>query len=161
VGFRQLECGSNQRASAPNAYRPGDEGRQMGEGQSPPTSADPLIQRQSACRATSDGKLGQKNLGRRRRNLDYAQSKDESHRPTSAARISTKTAEAGLYPKKFRQNAPSGYPDMGCTLPPFPGDVRDSMCLPPGGSEPPIHHSRVTVPQITAKFKWAVASTAA
>ncbi len=50
---------------------------------------------------------------------------------------------------------------MGCTLPLFPGDVRDSMGFPPGGSERPIHLTRVILPQIDAYGEKVCASTAA
>ena len=63
-------------------------------------------------------------------------------------------------PKKKWQETPIRNPDMGCTLPFFPGDVRDSMCSPPGGPEHPIHHHSVTVPYIDENFKCASASTA-
>jgi len=58
-------------------------------------------------------------------------------------------------PKTFR------VPDLGCTLPLFPDDIRDSMCLPPGGSGVPIHHHSDTVPQIGKNFKCVAASIAA
>ncbi len=50
--------------------------------------------------------------------------------------------------------------DMGGTLPLFPGDVRDSMCSPPGGSGTPIPRHSATLPQITMHYECAVASTA-
>ena len=51
-----LASRSPQRASAPGAYCEGNKGRQMGQGESPATFADPLVQWQEPCRATSDGK---------------------------------------------------------------------------------------------------------
>jgi retron-type reverse transcriptase len=52
-----------QRSPAPSAYRTGHEGKQMGQGASPATFADPLLQRQSSRRSTSDGKQWQGNPG--------------------------------------------------------------------------------------------------
>ncbi len=51
--------------------------------------------------------------------------------------------------------------DMGCTLPLFPGDVRDSMHCPPGGSELPIHRHSGTLSQINQHYEYVVASIAA
>jgi len=51
-------------------------------------------------------------------------------------------------------------PDMGCTLPFFPGDVRDSMCSPSGGSGTPIHPHSVTLSHIHQHYEYVVASTA-
>jgi len=50
---------------------------------------------------------------------------------------------------------------MGCTLPLFPVDVRDSMGFPPGGSEFPIHRHSATLPQINQHDEYVVASIAA
>ena len=61
----------HERASAPSAYREGDTGRQMGQGESLATSADPLVQRQSAGRQTSDGKSRQTDSWRGRGDLEH------------------------------------------------------------------------------------------
>jgi len=52
-----------QRSPTPSAYRAGNEGRQMGQGASLATTADPLVWRQSSCRPTSDRKHWQENPG--------------------------------------------------------------------------------------------------
>jgi len=71
------------------------------------------------------------------------------------------TSSTGVHTKEKREKAPIGYTDMGCTLPLFPGDVRDSMCHPPGGSDVPIHPHSVTLPQIGEHCKCVSASIAA
>lgn len=50
-----VAAGSQHWASAPSASREGDPGRQMGEGASPATSADPRVLRQDAGGQTGDG----------------------------------------------------------------------------------------------------------
>jgi len=52
----QVAQGSQPCASAPSASREGATGRQMGEGASPSTSADPLVLCQDAGGQTGDGK---------------------------------------------------------------------------------------------------------
>ena len=108
VGWHEhsLANRSPQRASAPGAYCEGHEGRQMGQGESPATFADPLVQRQGACRATSDGKPGAKNARRGRRNLDHAQPESTSHPRIATKRVSSQTAETRVYPEKLREDAP-------------------------------------------------------
>ena len=58
-----------QRAPSPGAYREGDTGRQVEQGASLATPADPLVQRQGACREASDGEPRQADAGRRRGDL--------------------------------------------------------------------------------------------
>src|ERR1700758_2138278 len=60
-----------QRSPTASAYRARNEGKQMGQGASPATFADPLLQRQSSRRSTSDGKQWQENPGCGPRNLGY------------------------------------------------------------------------------------------
>jgi hypothetical protein len=92
---------------------PGGEGRQMGQGESLATLAHPLIQRQSTCRATSDGKPRQENTRRGQRTLDHAKSEDESHTPPSAERVSSQTAQARVHSQEqwqvasFRHSLPA------------------------------------------------------
>ena len=52
-----------KRKEAASTHREGNTGRQVGEGESPPTSADPLVQRKSNCRQTSDRKPRQEHAG--------------------------------------------------------------------------------------------------
>ena len=72
--------------------------------------------------------------------------------PTNQTSLDTQTRKGGE--KAVR------HPDMGCTLPFLPGDVRDSICRPPGGPDHPIHHASITVPYIDENFKCTSASTA-
>src|ERR1700676_3194106 len=58
-----------QRSPTPSAYRAGNEGKPMGQGASLATFADPLLQRQSSRRSTSDGKQWQENPRGGPRNL--------------------------------------------------------------------------------------------
>src|SRR5258707_12515413 len=51
-----------------------------------------------------------------------------------------------------------GYADKGCTLPLFPGDVRDSICSPPGGPESPLHLHRSTLPRFFSASQFGDAS---
>jgi hypothetical protein len=72
---------------------------------------------------------------------------------TSSTGLDTQTGEDG--------KATARHSDMGCTLPVFPGDVRDSMYSPPGGSEFPIHRYNLTLPHISKHDEYVGASTAA
>jgi hypothetical protein len=45
----------------------------------------------------------------------------------------------------LEEDAASGNADLGCTLPIFPGTVRNAMGSPPGGSGAPIHHHDFTL----------------
>src|ERR1700682_2180594 len=65
-----------QRSPTPSAYRAGDEGKQMGQGASLATPANPLVQRQSSRRSTSDGKRWQENLRCGPSNLGHTREKD-------------------------------------------------------------------------------------
>src|ERR1022692_3061370 len=66
-----------QRSPTPSAYRAGDEGTQMGQGTSPATSVDPLVQRQSSRRSTSDGKHWQENPRCGPRNLGHTRKEEK------------------------------------------------------------------------------------
>src|ERR671924_1177080 len=61
LASHQLATSSPKRPSAPDTYREGNAGRQVGESQSSPTPADPLVLRPRVGRETSDGKSGQTN----------------------------------------------------------------------------------------------------
>src|SRR2546430_364814 len=100
-----------QRAPTPSAYREGDEGRQMGQGASLATPADPLVQRQSSRRATSDGKPRQENPWCGPRNLGHPREEDTGRTRTQAQWLSTSAPSTCLYPEIGRQNdAPARYP---------------------------------------------------
>ena len=57
------EPATRQCASASSTHRQGNKGKEMGQGESLATPLNPLVQRQSPCRATSDGKPGQNTPG--------------------------------------------------------------------------------------------------
>ncbi len=120
----------------------------MEQGESLATSADPLVQRQSSCCPTSNRKPGQKHPRSRQGRMEYSTKEDQCHLLAQAKGLSSPTAQANIQTKEKRQKAPAWYADMGCTLPFFPGDIRDSMGYPPGGSELPIHCHNHTVPHL-------------
>src|SRR5467141_3587954 len=68
----------------PSAYRAGNEGKQMGQGASLATPADPLLQRQSSRRSTSDGKQWQENPRCGPRNLGHTREEDPGSTGTEA-----------------------------------------------------------------------------
>ena len=121
-----LASRSPQRASAPGAYCEGNEGRQMGQGQSPATFADPLVQRQGSCRTTSDGKQRWCNPRSGRSHLEHSPEESNGHSHAQATRVSSSTAQACLYSQAKRQKASSGHslrrvPGDAGTLPAGPG----------------------------------------
>src|SRR5207247_2846819 len=128
----------------------------MEQGESLATAADPLVQRQSSCCPTSNRKPGQKHPRSRQGRMEYSTKEDQCHLLAQAKGLSSPTAQANIQTKEKRQKAPSRYSDMGCTLPFFPGDVRDSMCSPSGGSGTPIHPHSVTLSHIHKHYKCVV-----
>src|SRR2546421_10615292 len=132
----------------------------MGQGESLATTLDPLVERQSPCRTTSDREPRQEHPRSRQGDLEHSTKKTERDLLVAATGLPPTTAPTHLHPQENRQKASSRYSDMGCTLPLFPGDVRDSMCSPPGGSGTPIPRHSATLPQITMHDECAVASTA-
>ncbi len=72
----------------------------MGQGESIATFADPLVQRQSIVRQTSDRKQRQTNTGHRRENLAYAQEESAGSKITAATRLPGATIAANLHSQK-------------------------------------------------------------
>src|SRR5205823_14458443 len=70
-------------ASAPGAYREGDEGRQMGQGESFATAANPLALRQSTGRLASDEQSRQKHGWRGPSSMEHAREEGRSEEHTS------------------------------------------------------------------------------
>src|SRR5216684_1229416 len=105
LGFYGLERSLPKRVSAPDAYRQGDEGKEMGPGASEAPALNPLVERQSPCCTTRDGKPGAKNARCGRRNLDHAKSESTSHPRIATKGVSSQTAQTGLHPKKLREDA--------------------------------------------------------
>src|SRR5580765_8372204 len=97
-------------ASAPSAYRAGNESWQMGQGQSPATSADPLVQRQSPCRKTSDGKPWQTDTWGRRGNLGDPSEESNGSLHAPPTRLSCPTTQARVH-SEIERSASSGYSD--------------------------------------------------
>src|SRR5947209_17986340 len=93
----------------------------MGQGESPATFADPLVQRQGACRTTSDGKPRWYNPRSRRSHLEHSAEESNGHSHAQATRISSSTAQACLYSQAKRQTASSGHADASFILPSLPG----------------------------------------
>jgi len=101
---RQLAGHQPQRSPTPSAYRAGNEGKQMGQGASPATFADPLLQRQSSRRSTSDGKQWQENPRCGPRNLEYTREEDTGSTCTEAQGLSISAPATCLHPEVGRQN---------------------------------------------------------
>src|SRR6266404_4364223 len=92
------------RSPTPSAYRAGNEGKQMGQGASPATFADPLLQRQSSRRSTSDGKQRQENPRCGPRNLGHTREEDTGSTCTKAQGLSISAPTTCLHPEVGRQN---------------------------------------------------------
>src|SRR6266568_4550188 len=120
----------------------------MEQGENPATFADSLVQRQSSCHPTSHRKPRQKHARSRSGDLEHSTKEDQRHLRAETKGLSSPTSAAHLYPQEKRPKTSFRHSDMGCTLPFFPGDVRDSMGYPPGGSELPIHCHNHTVPHL-------------
>lgn len=108
--------GEPQRETAASAYREGHTGQTVGQGESPATPADPLVQRQSIGRAAGDRKPGQENSRSGRGNLGDTDAKRESSKRNETAWVSLSTAEAGVHPQEQRETAGFGYSDVAFTL---------------------------------------------
>ena len=112
-------------SSAPNPYRAGNPTRQMGQGQSEAPLADTLVQRQSTCRETSDGKYWQTNTGGRWANLEHPRTESHGHTHAAATGLSPTAVATCLHPEKQWQTAPPRYSDdagssHASTVPGFP-----------------------------------------
>src|SRR6266699_3638589 len=107
MACHELANRSPKCASATSAYRAGYEGRQMGQGASLATTADPLAQRQNDRRPTSDGKCWQENFRGGRRNLGHTGKEGNGSEHPTAKGISTSAAPACLHPEVKRQDASS------------------------------------------------------
>src|SRR5438067_9124474 len=81
----------------------------MGQGQSLATLADPLVQRQSPCRATSDGKPGQTHPRSGQDHVEHSPQEDQRRLLAQAKGLSSPTASAHPYPEEKRQEASVGY----------------------------------------------------
>ena len=76
MAHHRLACRLPKRASAPSPYREGNAGRQRGQGPSPATPADPLVQRQGHCRQARDGKSREAHPRGRPRHLGHSGEED-------------------------------------------------------------------------------------
>ena len=81
----------------------------MGQGQSLATTLNPLVQRQSSCCATSDGKPGQTHPRSGQDHVEHSPQEDQRRLLAQAKGLSSPTASAHLYPEEKRQEAPVGY----------------------------------------------------
>src|SRR3984893_6285298 len=93
-----------QRSPTPSAYRAGNEGKPMGQGASSATFADPLLQRQSSRRSTSDGKQWQENPRCGPSNLGHTREENTGSTCTEAQGLSVSAPATCLYPEVGRQN---------------------------------------------------------
>src|SRR5207253_10150819 len=87
-----------ERAAAPSQHRQGNSGKEMGQGQSLATTLNPLVQRQGACRATSDGKPGQIHPRSGQDHVEHSPQEDQRRLLAQAKGISSPTASAHPYP---------------------------------------------------------------
>src|SRR6516162_6462257 len=81
----------------------------MGQGQSLATPLDPLVQRQSSCRATSDGKPGQEHPRSGQDDLEHSTEKDQRRLLATAKGLSPPTVASCLHSQEKRQKTPFGY----------------------------------------------------
>ncbi len=107
VAADQLVGRSGHRASAPSAYRQGNTGRQMGQGESPATRADPLVEWQSPCRQTSDGNPRQEHRRSGQRPLGHSRKEGTRRTNAQATRLPSSPAQAGVHSKKQPQTEAS------------------------------------------------------
>ena len=129
-----------------------------------------LLMKSRAARLLAVRRVTQDNQGKKTAGIDGVKSVAPAHRLVMVEQVHPKNWKQHpaqpvrrIYiPKTGKgRKAPSWYPDMCCTLPLFPGNVRDSMCPPPGGSEDSIHHHSITLPQTAFHFELGAASISA
>src|SRR5258707_15875071 len=82
----------------------------MGQGESLATTLDPLVQRQSSCRSTSDGAPRQEHPRSRHGHLEYSTQETERDLLAAATGLLSTTAPTHLHPQEKRQKASSRYP---------------------------------------------------
>ena len=82
-----------------------DEGKEMGEGESLTTTLNPLVQRQSPCRPTSDGKPGQEHPRGRQGHLEYSTQEDQRRLRAQAKGFPSSATPTHLYTQEKRQKA--------------------------------------------------------
>ena len=110
-GNRLTGLNVNASQEAASAYRQGNAGKPLGQGESLATAADLLVFRQSLGRETSDGQSRQTDVRGGRENLELPGVQTQSHRHVAAARLSTATAAACPHPESQRKVAAAGHPD--------------------------------------------------
>ncbi len=96
---------------AASAYRKGYAGRQMGQGESPATSTDPLVQRQSFGRQTGDREPRQKNTGRGRRDVVHTGSQIERRVVVAAEGLPADAPQTHIYPQVQGRKTSDKYSD--------------------------------------------------
>src|SRR5712692_1538329 len=96
-------------ASAASKNRQGNSGRKVGQSESSATLTDPLVERQSSCCTTRDGKPGQKHSRGRPDYLEYPTKETERRLLAAATGLPPPTPAAHLQPQEKRQKAPARY----------------------------------------------------
>src|SRR5207253_376685 len=85
--------------AATGAYGEGNTGRRLAQGENLATVSDPLVQRQSTRRATSDGESRQTHAGRGRYYVVHSGGEATSHRVAQTTWLSNTSAETGENPE--------------------------------------------------------------
>src|SRR5260221_6005736 len=91
-----------QRASAASAYRQGNTGRPMGQGESLATSADPFVQRQSLGRETSDRESRQAHARGGPGDLEHPNEEGGGHPRVTAKGLPASTPPRLVHSKEAR-----------------------------------------------------------
>src|SRR2546421_9867058 len=81
----------------------------MGQGESLATTLDPLVERQSPCRTTSDREPRQGHARSRQGDLQHSTKKTERDLRVAATGLPPTTAPTHLHPQEKRQKASSRY----------------------------------------------------
>src|SRR5216683_8057095 len=111
MGFDRLEACLSEREGHAETLSEGNTGRQMAQGKSLATDADPLVQCESAGSQASDREPRQENGWCRRRTVGHTADQDCSNCPIEEAAVSTLATTEGLHSKTGKER-PLGIPAM-------------------------------------------------
>src|ERR1700688_4449154 len=111
MGFDRLEACLSEREGHAETLSEGNTGRQLAQGESLATDADPLIQCESAGSQASDREPRQENGWCRRRAVGHTTDQGCGHCPIEEAAVSTLATTEGLHSKIEWEGTPTGNPD--------------------------------------------------